>query len=118
MAQRFQHGRRRHAALEEVERRQKLAVTLVSPAHAMLAARTEQSRIEHYADIVVGRGESCDVAAFAATRECGYRKVFARTVNLWSGPDSKAVAKNGRRSDAPGETHPLVRIECSAPPRV
>ena len=62
MKQGLQHGLGRHASLEEIERRKKFAVALMGPAHAVLAARAEQSGIEHFADIVIGRVERGELA--------------------------------------------------------
>jgi hypothetical protein len=66
MKQRFEHGLRWDAALEEIERREELAVALVGPPHAALSARAEQSGVEHFADIIIGRVENGEVALFAA----------------------------------------------------
>ena len=90
----------------------------MSPSHAALAARAEQSGIEHFADIVIGRAEDGEVSVFAAARKRGYGNILARTVNLRSRPDGKAVAEDRRRRDPPGETHALAGVEIAAAARV
>lgn len=70
MKQGLQHRPGWNALLKEIERREKLAVALVRPTHATVAARAEQSGIKHLADIVTGRGKGGD-AIFTVARKRG-----------------------------------------------
>src|ERR1700730_8645097 len=105
MKQGLQHGRGGNAPPEEIERREKLAVALVRPTHTMVAARAEQSGIEHFADIVIGRAEDGEGAVFTVARKRGYRNILNGAFDLRSGPDGKAVAEDRGRGDPGGEAH-------------
>jgi hypothetical protein len=52
----------------------------------------EQSRVEHFADIVVARAENGEIPFFATSSERGHGNVLARTIDLRARPNSKAVA--------------------------
>jgi len=64
MCQNLQDSVRRHPLFLEVERREEFTVALVRPAHAMIAARTEQPRVQDLAQVVIGRDEVCELALF------------------------------------------------------
>lgn len=69
MRERFENGLRRHAFVDEVVRREKLAIGLMRPAHAALAAGTEQPCVQDLAHVIIGRRAGGKIALLQGASE-------------------------------------------------